>query len=137
MITPPRDPRQDGSMGSDRRLDFDERRINDRRGADAVRMDWLQQNTADLRELRSKFDELLHGQDVATRTVEVARVRLEVIAEALGIDERGRHVKGGIAETFAKLSGVKLAVIWLAGAIIAVMGLYSTIKEVGQRWLGQ
>ena len=124
-------------MDSDRRLDFDERRICDRRKADAVRMEWLRQNTADLRELRGKFDEFLRNQDVATRTVEVARVRLEVIAEALGIDERGRHVKGGIAETFAKLSGVKLALVWLAGGVIAVMGLYSTIKEVGQRWLGQ
>lgn len=124
-------------MDSDRRLDFDERRINDRREADAVRMEWLRRNAEELRELRGKFDALLRNQDVATRTIEAAKARLEVIAEALGIDERGRHVKGGIAETFAKLSGVKLALVWLAGGVIAVMGLYSTIKEVGQRWLGQ
>lgn len=121
---------------SDRRLDFSERRRADRREADAIRMEWLRRTNEEQRAIRSKFDEVLKNQDAAKRQHEQMLQRIEIFGEALGIDERGHHVRGGIAETFAKLSGLKMALVWAAGGIIAVMGLYSTIKEVGQRWLG-
>jgi len=121
---------------SDRRLDFDERRRNDRREADSIRMEWLRRTNEEQRAIRAKFDEVIKNQDLARRQHEQMTQRLEIFGEALGIDERGRHVRGGIAETFARLTGIKMALVWLAGGVIAVMGLYSTIKEVGQRWLG-
>ena len=127
---------QPASGDSDRRLDFNERRRSDRREADAIRMEWLRRTNEEQRAIRAKFDEVLKNQDTAKRQQEIMAQRLEIFGEALGIDERGHHVKGGITETFARLTGLKLALVWLAGGIIAVMGLYSTVKEVGQRWLG-
>lgn len=99
-------------------------------------MEWLRRINEENRELRTKFDEVLRNQDAAKREHQAMIDRMDIVSEALGIDARGHHVSGGIAETFARLTSIKMALVWLAGGVIAVMGLYSTIKEVGQRWLG-
>jgi hypothetical protein len=112
------------------------RRSRDRREGDSVRIEWLKRNSDELREFRIKLDDVVRNQDTAKRQHEIMLERLDIVSEAIGIDTRGHHIKGGIAETFAKLSGIKLALVWAAGGVIAVMGLYSTVKEIGQRWLG-
>lgn len=116
--------------------DENERRRADRREADAMRMEMLRRTDDEIRAIKGKFDEVLRNQEIAKRQHELTTQRLDLVSEALGVDDRGHHTKGGIAETFARLTGIKMALVWLTGGVIAVMGLYSTVKEIGQRWLG-
>lgn len=114
-----------------------ERRALARRHDDLSRVEWLRQNTEDLRALQKKLDEVIADKNKLMNKQDSTLMRLEIIAEALGIDEHGRLVRGGIAETFSKFHGIKIAIAWAAGGIIAAMGLYSTVKEAVTLWLGK
>lgn len=120
--------------------ELERRKRGERRAADAVHMEWLRRNyenlASELQALKVKFEEVA-GVNIAIKHQEEASLqRIILLSEALGIDERGRPVKGGIVDTFARLSGLKMAMVWMAGGVVAVMGLYSTVKEIGSRWLG-
>lgn len=136
MTTPPRDPRHDGSLDSDRRLDFDERRSNDRREADQLRMGWMHATQADIRYLKDHFDEIVRNQLDERQRLTAVESRLLNQAEVVGVDDRGRLVKGGMADTYIRLAGAKTGLFWIIGFAVAAMGIYSTFREAAGRWFG-
>ena len=115
---------------------YEDRRSLERREADQLRMDLMQSTRADIRYLKDHFDEIVRNQLDERQRLTAREARLMNQSEVMGVDERGRLVRGGMADTYTKLAGAKTGLFWLIGFAVAAMGIYSTFREAAHRWFG-
>ena len=123
-------------MTNDSHDSYEDRRSIERREADQLRMDLMQATRSDIKYLKDHFDEIVRNQLDERQRLTALEARLMNQAEVMGVDERGRLVKGGMADTYTKLSGAKTGLFWLIGFAVAAMGIYSTFREAAARWFG-